>query len=236
MGHEAGGADRYKREAAAWAVDGFFRPGMVVGLGTGSTSAFAVRRLAELRAQGRLLDVAGVPTSQATEVLARGLGVPLTTLDEHPVLDVTVDGADEVAPDLSLIKGGGGALLREKVVAQASRRVVIIVDEGKLSPRLGTRWPLPVEVLRFGWRSQALFLESLGARVTVRLDAHGAPFLTDGGNLVLDCAFGPLEHPEPLAAKLGARAGVVGHGLFLGLATDLVVGGPGGVEHRARQG
>ncbi len=236
MGHETSAADLYKQAAAEWAVDAFFRPGMVVGLGTGSTAAFAVRHLAGLRARGQLLDVMGVPTSQATEVLARGLGVPLTTLEAHPVLDVTVDGADEVAPDLSLIKGGGGALLREKVVAQASRRVVIIADAGKLSPMLGTRWPLPVEVLPFGWRSQALFLESLGARVTPRMDPGGVPFLTDGGNLVLDCAFGPLEHPARLAAKLDARAGVVGHGLFLGLATDLVVAGPSGVEHRARAG
>lgn len=235
MGHpEDDDTVRYKREAAAWAVDGFFRSGMVVGLGTGSTAAFAVQRLAELRAQGQLLDVRGVPTSRQTEALARGLGVPLTSLDEHPVLDVTVDGADEVAPDLSLIKGGGGALLREKVVAQASRRVVIIVDAAKLSPRLGTRHALPVEVLPFGWRSQALFLESLGARVTPRRDAAGEPFHTDQGNLVLDCGFGPLEQPEVLAARLGARAGVVGHGLFLGLTTDLVVAGPGGVEHRVR--
>lgn len=226
---------RYKREAATWAVDGFFRPGMVVGLGTGSTAAFAVQRLAERRAKGELLDVLGVPTSRQTEALARGLGVPLTTLEEHPVLDVTVDGADEVAPDLSLIKGGGGALLREKIVAQASRRVVIIVDAGKLSPRLGTRWALPVEVMAFGWRSQSLFLESLGARVTLRRDAHGEPFHTDQGNLVLDSAFGPMERPEELAARLGARAGIVGHGLFLGITTDLVVAGPGGVQHRARQ-
>lgn len=234
MGQER--ADLYKQAAAAWAVDAFFQPGMVVGLGTGSTAAFALRRLAELRARGQLLDVAGVPTSRATEALARGLGVPLTTLEDHPVLDVTVDGADEVAPDLSLLKGGGGALLREKIVAQASRRVAIIVDEAKLSPTLGTRCPVPVEVLPFGWRSQALFLESLGARVTVRVDSAGAPFQTDGGNLVLDCAFGPLEHPARLAARLDARAGVVGHGLFLGLATDLVVAGPSGVEHRARAG
>lgn len=238
MGHESDGDDtrRHKREAAAWAVDAFFHPGMVVGLGTGSTAAFAVHRLAEARAEGRLTDVRGVPTSRETEALARGLGVPLTTLEEHPVLDVTVDGADEVAPDLSLIKGGGGALLREKIVAQASRRVVIVVDAGKLSPQLGTRWPLPVEVLPFGWRSQALFLESLGARVTVRRGPDGAPFHTDQGNLVLDCGFGPLAHPEELAARLGARAGVVGHGLFLSLTTDLVVAGPGGVQHRARPG
>ncbi|MFP2930254.1 ribose-5-phosphate isomerase RpiA [Pyxidicoccus sp. 3LG] len=234
MGSPGGDTVHFKREAAGWAVDAFFRPGMVVGLGTGSTSAFAVHRLAALREEGHLLDVLGVPTSRDTEALARGLGVPLTTLEEHPVLDVTVDGADEVAPDLSLIKGGGGALLREKIVAQASRRVVIVVDAGKLSPALGTHWPLPVEVLPFGWRSQALFLESLGARVTLRRGADGAPVHTDQGNLVLDCAFGPIDAPEALALRLGARAGVVGHGLFLGLTTDLVVAGPQGVEHRVR--
>lgn len=236
MSHEEAGAPdaRYKQAAAEWAVDGFIQPGMVVGLGTGSTAAFAVRRLAALRAQGQLLDVVGVPTSRATEALARALGVPLSTLEVHPSLDVTIDGADEVAPDLSVIKGGGGALLREKIVAQASQRVVIVVDVNKLSPVLGTRWPVPVEVLAFGWRSQLRFLESLGARVTVRQGADGAPFLTDQGNLVLDCAFGPIDAPVPLALRLGARAGIVGHGLFLGLATDLVVAGPEGVEHRVR--
>ncbi|MFP2961483.1 ribose-5-phosphate isomerase RpiA [Myxococcus sp. 1LA] len=231
---ENGAAARDKQAAAEWAVDGFIQPGMVVGLGTGSTAAFAVQRLAALRAQGRLLDVIGVPTSRATEALARSLGVTLSTLEVHPVLDVTIDGADEVAPDLSLIKGGGGALLREKIVAQASQRVVIVVDAGKLSPALGTRWPVPVEVLPFGWRSQERFLEALGARVTVRAVASGEPFLTDQGNLVLDCAFGPISAPAPLAVRLGARAGIVGHGLFLDLATDLVVAGPRGVEHRAR--
>ncbi len=236
MSHEEVGAPdaRYKQAAAEWAVDGFIQPGMVVGLGTGSTAAFAVRRLAALRAQGQLLDVVGVPTSRATEALARALGVPLSTLEVHPSLDVTIDGADEVAPDLSVIKGGGGALLREKIVAQASQRVVIVVDVNKLSPVLGTRWPVPVEVLAFGWRSQLRFLESLGARVTVRQGADGAPFLTDQGNLVLDCAFGPIDAPVSLALRLGARAGIVGHGLFLGLATDLVVAGPEGVEHRVR--
>ncbi|GHG62796.1 ribose-5-phosphate isomerase RpiA [Comamonas sp. JC664] len=232
---DAGALDaRYKRAAAEWAVDRCVHPGMVVGLGTGSTAAFAVQRLAALRAQGQLLDVVGVPTSRATESLARSLGVPVSTLEEHPSLDVTIDGADEVAPDLSLIKGGGGALLREKIVAQASHRVVIVVDAHKLSPVLGTRWHVPVEVLPFGWRSQQRYLESLGARVTVRPGADGAPFLTDQGNLILDCAFGPIDAPVPLALRLGARAGLVEHGLFLGIATDVVVAGPNGVEHRAR--
>lgn len=235
MEHDsASRVERYKREAAEAAVDRFFLPGMRVGLGSGSTAAFAVRRLAALRAQGRLLDVSGVPTSRATEALARELGVPLITLEEHPTLDVTIDGADEVAPDLSVIKGGGGALLREKIVAQASARVVIIADVTKLSPRLGTHWPVPVEVLPFGWRSQQLFLESLGARVVPRVRADGTPDVTDQGNRVLDCAWGPIDAPETLASRMEARAGIVEHGLFLRVATDLVVAGPGGVEHRAR--
>ncbi|MFP2900572.1 ribose-5-phosphate isomerase RpiA [Corallococcus sp. 4LFB] len=223
----------FKRAAAERAVD-FIQSGMVVGLGTGSTAAYAVRRLGALLSAGTLKDVVGVPTSRATEALAVSLGVPLTTLDVHPVVDLTIDGADEVAPDLSLIKGGGGALLREKVVAQASRREIIVVDAPKLSPRLGTKWPVPVEVLPFGWRSQALFLESLGARVVPRLALDGAPYHTDQGNVVLDCDFGPIGDPAALAAKLESRAGVMAHGLFLNLATDLVVAGPEGITHRVR--
>ncbi|MET0402981.1 MAG: ribose-5-phosphate isomerase RpiA [Cystobacter sp.] len=222
---------RLKRQAAEHAVASI-QPGMVVGLGTGSTAAYVVHRLAELRAAGELRDVRGVPTSQRTEALARSLGVPLTTLDEHPVLDLCIDGADEVDPASRLIKGGGGALLREKIVAQASRRVLIVVDEAKLSPRLGTRWAVPVEVLPFGWRSQALYLEGLGARVTLREDAGGEPFVTDQGFFILDCAWGPLEQPEALAARLEARAGLVAHGLFLGLTSELIVAGSRGVEVR----
>lgn len=222
---------RFKRLAAERAVESI-QPGMVVGLGSGSTAAFVVHRLAALRAEGKLTDVVGVPTSVGTEELARSVGVPLTTLEEHPVLDLTLDGADEVDVRLRLIKGGGGALLREKIVAQASRRVLIVVDAGKLSPRLGTHWPVPVEVLPFGWRSQALFLEGLGARITRREGREGAPYRTDQGNFILDCAFGPIAHPEELAARLEARAGIVEHGLFIGLTSELVVAGPGGVEHR----
>jgi ribose 5-phosphate isomerase A len=220
-----------KRLAAERAADSI-QPGMVVGLGSGSTAAFVVHRLAALRAEGKLTDVVGVPTSVETEALARSLGVPLTTLEAHPVVDLTIDGADEVDPQLRLIKGGGGALLREKIVAQASRREIIVVDASKLSPRLGTRWPVPVEVLPFGWRSQALYLEGLGARVTQREGREGTPYRTDQGNLILDCAFGPIERPEELAAKLEARAGIVAHGLFIGLTSELVVASPEGVEHR----
>jgi ribose 5-phosphate isomerase A len=222
---------RFKRQAAEQAV-AFIQPGMVVGLGSGTTAAFVVQRLAALRGEGQLIDVLGVPTSAETEALARSLGVPLTTLEEHPEVDLTIDGADEVDPHLCLIKGGGGALLREKIVAQASRRELIVVDASKLSPRLGTRWPVPVEVLPFGWRSQALYLEKLGARVTRREGRDGAPYRTDQGNFILDCAFGPIAHPAELAKKLEARAGLVEHGLFIDLATELIVVGPQGLERR----
>ncbi|MBJ6759696.1 ribose-5-phosphate isomerase RpiA [Myxococcaceae bacterium JPH2] len=233
MTFDVSATSRFKREAAERAVE-LIQPGMVVGLGTGSTAAFAVRRLAVLRAEGRLLDVMGVPTSVETERLARELGVPLTTLEARPEVDLTLDGADEVAPDLSLIKGAGGAMLREKVVAQASRREVIVVDAAKLSPRLGTHARVPVEVLPMALRVEARFLESLGAKVVPRVSVDGVPFLTDQGNAVLDCAFGPIEQPAQLAARLESRAGILAHGLFLGLATDVVVAGPDGVVLRSR--
>lgn len=223
---------RYKRQAAERAVE-LVRPGMVVGLGTGSTARFAIRRIGELLAAGILADLVGVSTSAATTAEAQRLGIPLVSDDWAGEIDLVIDGADEVDPRLDLIKGGGGALLREKIVAQTSRRRVIVVDESKLSPVLGFRSSLPVEVARFGWRAQQYFLESLGAAVAPR-PAPGGLFLTEAGNLIFDCTFGPLAEPARLAAQLAARAGIVEHGLFLGLATDLVVAGPGGVEHRSR--
>jgi ribose 5-phosphate isomerase A len=207
---------------------------MVVGLGGGSTAALAVQRLAALLHEGQLKDILGVPCSLQVEQEARELGFPLTMLEEHPQLDLTIDGADEVDPNLNLIKGGGGALLREKIVAQASRREIVVVDESKLSPTLGTHWPLPVEVLPFGWRSHIPFLESLGARVVLRHDIEGNPFQTDQGNWVLDCQFGPILDPKCLAAELSQRAGVIEHGLFLGLATDVVVAADDGIRHLKR--
>jgi ribose 5-phosphate isomerase A len=224
---------RLKQQAAERAVE-CIEPGMVVGLGAGSTAMFAVQRIAELLESGRLTEIVGVPCSTEVEKEARRLGIPLTSLEEHPQIDVTIDGADEVDPNLDLIKGAGGALLREKVVAQASRREIIVVDDSKLSPALGTRAPVPVEVIPFGWRSQVHYLKSMGAAVTVRQDSDGERVLTDQGNLILDCNFGPLSRPAQVAAKLDGRAGIVEHGLFLGLATDLIVANAKGVRHRRR--
>ena len=231
-----GAPDRFaefKRRAGEKAA-GLVSSGMVVGLGTGSTSVFATRRIGELLSSGALKDVAGVATSLATAEEARRCGIPLLS-DEIPrAIDLTIDGADEVDPALDLIKGGGGALFREKVVAQASRRVVIVVDESKLSPALGTRHALPVEVSRFGWRSQERFLEGLGTRPTLRTGSDGRPYQTDQSNWIFDCAVGPIADPEALAAKLAARAGLVGHGLFCGIASEVIVAGEGGVRVLAR--
>lgn len=224
---------KLKQQAADRAVE-FIEPGMVVGLGHGSTALFAVRRIAALLQAGSLSGILGVPCSLQVEEEARRLGIPLTSLDEHPIIDVTIDGADEVDPNLDLIKGGGGALLREKIVAQASHREIIVVDESKLSPALGTRWAVPVEVVAFGWRTQVSYLESMGARVSVRQDRNGKRFLTDQGNLILDCKFGPLSHPPQLAAKLNTRTGIVEHGLFIDLATDVIVADAKGVRHLKR--
>lgn len=223
------------KQKAAWRAVEFVESGMTVGLGFGSTAAFAVQRIAQLLEQGALMDIRGVPCGRAVEEEARRLVIPLTTLAEHPVIDLTIDGADEVDPNLNLIKGGGGALLREKIVAQASRREIIVVDESKLSPVLGTQWPVPVEVVPFGWPVQVRFLESLGASVTLRLNADGTPFETDQGNLILDCHFGPISDLHGLAAAIKERTGIVEHGLFLGLATDVIVASPDGVRHITRE-
>ncbi|MBN1179892.1 MAG: ribose-5-phosphate isomerase RpiA [Anaerolineae bacterium] len=224
----------WKQQAAERAVD-FVRPGMVVGLGHGSTTVFALRRIAALIQSGGLSDVLGIPCSSAVEAEAQQLGIPLTTLEAHPTIDVTIDGADEATLDLDLIKGGGGALLREKIVAQASRREVIVADVSKLVPKLGTHWPVPVEVAPFGWRTQVAYVASLGGDAVLRRAGDGAPFRTDQGNYVLDCRFGTLDDPQALAARLGARAGIVEHGLFLGLATDLIVADAEGVRHYTLQ-
>jgi ribose 5-phosphate isomerase A len=221
-------ADAQKRAAAARALD-FVRPGMRLGLGTGSTAAHFVDVLAE-RVRGGL-DVVGVPTSEATEAQALRLGVPLTTLEETPQLDLTVDGADEIAPDLALIKGGGGALLREKIVAAASDRMIVIADETKWVPRLG-RFPLPVEVVPFGLAATRRALDAAVApvRSTLRQGKDGHAFVTDGGHFILDVPLGRIADPGALAARLNQIPGVVEHGLFVGLAHLAILAGPDGVR------
>ena len=226
-------ATQYKRQAGERAAE-LVESGMIVGLGTGSTAIYAIRRIAALIADGRLRDVVGVGTSVATESEARRLGIPVANGDFAQEIDLTIDGADEIDPRLNLIKGGGGALFREKIVAQSSRRVIIAADASKLVQHLGEQARLPVEVVAFGWRATTRYLESVfsGSSPVLRRHPNGAPFTTDEGNLILDCATGPIVELKEVAAALSARAGIVAHGLFLDLATDLVVAGATGISHR----
>jgi len=225
--------DAFKRSAAEGAVS-HIAPGMVVGLGTGSTVRFALEKIARDLRDGRLSGITGIPSSVQTERAASALGIPLSTLERFPEIDLAIDGADEIDPELDLIKGGGGALLREKVIAQASRRFIVIADEGKLSPRLGTRSVLPVEVIPFAARAEERFLSRLGASVALRVRPSGRPFRTDQGNWILDADFGPIEDPEALARRLEGRAGVAGHGLFLAMADLAVVAGESGLREWVR--
>jgi ribose 5-phosphate isomerase A len=224
--------DELKREAGERAVE-WVESGMVVGLGTGTTAVHSIRRIGELISGGSLANVLGIPTSRASEQLASEVGIPLTTLAEHPVVDLTIDGADEVDPAFDIIKGAGGALLHEKIVAQASLREIIVVDSAKLSDVLGTNSALPVEVVPFARGPEDEYLADMGAReVVVRRNADGSTFVTDEGNWILDCTFGPIADARRLSDQLSRRAGILEHGLFLGLATDLIVASDSGVEHR----
>jgi ribose 5-phosphate isomerase A len=220
---------RLKQEAADYAVK-YVESGMKVGLGTGSTAIFAMRRIAELLRDGSLANIMGFATSNVIWQEALRLGIPLMDQAMPAKLDITIDGADEVDPQLNLIKGGGGALFREKIVAQASDRVIIIVDDSKLSACLGTFHTLPVEVSPFGWQSQQRYLHSLGARAAIRKNLDGSQFVSDSGNMILDCDFGPIADPTGLAASLEARAGIIEHGLFLNVAHDVIVAAESGVR------
>lgn len=229
-------ADQLKAVAGAEAARSV-GSGMRLGLGTGSTVAHFLTVLARRIAAGELTDVAGVPTSVHTEEEAQRLGVPLTRLEEAGTLDLTVDGADEIDPDLELVKGLGGALLREKMVAQASRRMMVIAGEEKLVRRLGERVPLPVEVTPFGFQWHLDWLRGLGAEPVVRAGRDGRPRRTDNGNVVIDCRFpGGIKDATGLEEQLARRAGVVESGLFLGLATEAVVAGAAGVRRMQRKG
>ena len=206
--------------------------GQVVGLGTGSTAKFAIEGLGKMVREG--LAVKGVPTSIATERLATECGIPLLDLNEAGTIDITLDGADEVDPDFNMIKGGGGALTREKLVALASTKRVILVDESKLVPKLGISSPLPVEVLPFSWRLSARLLSELGCAAELRRQGE-VPFMTDNGNHILDCQFGAIEDPGTLEKRIKLLSGVIDSGLFIGIADTLVIGLEDRVEIRERR-
>lgn len=214
-----------KRAAALKAV-ALVRSGMALGLGTGSTARFALEEIGRRLREGELQRIVGVPTSVATQEQAAALGIPLTTLDERPSLDLTIDGADEVDPQGNLIKGHGGAVLWEKIVAGASQRLVIVVDQAKLVKRLGSTRSLPVEVVRFGWQTHEAAIRALGATPTLKRDALGQPVRTDEGHYLIQCAFpGGIADAELVERSLKRRAGVVETGLFLGFHPEVVVGG-----------
>ncbi|PYX01120.1 MAG: ribose 5-phosphate isomerase A [Acidobacteria bacterium] len=210
-----------EKETAARAAVELVRDGQIVGLGTGSTAAYAVRFLGERVQAG--LRIRGIPTSVNTKELAASLGIPLTTLEEFQQIDITIDGADEVDPELRLIKGGGGALLREKIVASVTRQFVVIADSSKQVASLG-KFPVPVEVIPFAQTLVAKKIEGLGASVKAREYAYGNPFVTDEGHHILDCSFGEIADPEELAGELDRMPGVVEHGLFIGMANVALIG------------
>jgi len=217
--------DQEKQAAAREAVR-LVEPGSIVGLGSGSTATYAIRFVAERVRQG--LEITAIPTSLKTQQLAEQLGIPLTTLEEHPQIDIDIDGADEIDPHLNLIKGGGGALLREKIIASASKRFVVVAESTKLVPCLG-KFPLPVEVIPFAQPILKIRIEALGAKVSLRQYAYGNPYVTDEGHHILDCTFGRIEDPPALARKLREIPGVVEHGLFIGMAELALVGKDGRV-------
>lgn len=221
---------KYKKEAGEKAVE-FIQSGMVVGLGEGSTAIFAIRKLGEKIKNGDLADILGIACSKKVQHEAEAVGIPISTLNQQPKIDITIDGADEVDPQFNLIKGGGGALLREKIVAQASQREIIVVDESKLSPVLGTTWALPIEVVPFAWQSHFPFLKSLGGEPIQRKKENGEVYTSDQGNYILDTNFGPIHDPLGLDKELNQRAGIADHGLFIGLATDVIVAGMDGIRH-----
>ena len=219
-----------KQIAARAAVD-LVEAGSVVGLGSGSTAAFAVRFLAERVRSG--LKIVGIPTSQQTKHLAEQLGIPLATLDDHPKIDIDIDGADEIDPQLNLIKGGGGAFLREKIIASVSRRFIVIADSAKQVRQLG-EFPLPVEVVPFAQSLIKPQIEALGAQVSLRSYAYGNPYVTDEGHHILDCNFGEISDPSALAEKLCHIPGVIEHGLFIGMAELALIGKSGKVVELRR--
>ncbi len=218
------------KQAAARAAAQFVEPDMVVGLGTGSTAAFAVSAIAE-RMQAEGFSIIGVPTSIRTFEQAQSLGIPLATLEEQPKLDLAIDGADEVElGSLNLIKGAGGALLREKLVEASATHLVIVADTSKKVDKLGTKFALPVEVVQFGWKSTFSRVEALGCTPVLRATASGDPFVTDEKNYILDCQFGPMADATAVATQLKSTIGVIEHGLFIGMTTEAIIATESGIE------
>jgi len=220
--------DELKREAGEAAAE-YVQSGMLIGLGTGSTARFATLRIGEFLRSGKLSDIVAVPTSESTGVLAREIGIPLASLEDVTHLDVTIDGADEVDPHLDLIKGLGGALLREKVVASITSLQVIVVDESKLVQQLGTKAPLPVEVVPFGWKACAQALLRFGCQPDLRME-NGERYVTDEGNHILDCRFERIDDPAQVEREINNLPGVVENGLFLGLAGAVIVASSSGLR------
>jgi ribose 5-phosphate isomerase A len=218
--------EELKKIAGEKAVE-HIEDGMIVGLGTGSTVEYTLRKLGTLVRDG--LKIKGIPTSIHTQRIAKGEQIPLITLEENPVIDVTIDGADEVDSNMNLIKGGGGALLREKVIAFNSKKVIIVIDDSKVVKALGIDIPLPVEVVKFGWTSTKKTLENFGCNVVLRKIMGEEPFITDNSNYILDCEFERIAEPEQFEVDLNNIPGVVENGLFIGLVDEVIVGGKQGI-------
>ncbi len=227
------GIEEMKKSAGVEAVD-LVRSGMLVGLGTGSTAEFAIKELSRRIERGQLSRISCIPSSERTEKLAEALGLRLVELGAWEKINVNIDGADEIDPDFNLIKGGGGALLREKVLAQNSEKNIIVADESKLSSRLGVRFALPVEVVGFALEVERNYLESLKGETRLRLAQDGSPFLTDQKNLIVDWSCGEITDPAGLAEKLSDRAGIAEHGLFIGTADELIIGVDRGIRYMRR--
>ncbi len=222
-------AEHFKKLAGEKAVDRV-RDGMVLGLGTGSSAKYATIKIGKLWQAGALKDIVGIPTSSGTEALAREYDIPLTTLDEHPMIDLTIDGADEIDPKLDLIKGLGGALVREKITEIVTKYLIIVADDSKLVDKLGTKCPLSIEVTRFAWRHHARWLENLGCEPVLR-GGEETPYLTDNHNYILDCTFpNGIDDPAELDRTLNNQPGIVGHGLFLNMADEAIVAGEDGMQ------
>jgi len=222
--------NKLKNKAAVEAVKNV-ESGMVLGLGTGLTANFAIREISRLLKEGSLKDIVGIPSSNQTEKLALELGIPLITFEQKSEIDLNIDGADEVDPDLNLIKGGGGALLREKIIAQSSTRNIIVIDEQKMSQKLGTKWAVPVEIIEFAYKPVTKYLEDLGAEVTLRKNQNGEIFKTDHGNIIAGCNFGQIENLNELNQALNSKAGIIEHGLFIGITDEVIIGKPDTIEY-----